>query len=78
MKCSQVPLFDNGVIPGTLVRFKGMIQDMLNPEYYHKNVLLNNSQYNNISEQVRIFLLINIIYFIKNCDFIFSLKMIFK
>lgn len=31
---------------GSLVRFKGMIQDMLNPEYYSKTFSVSNSATN--------------------------------
>lgn len=38
-----MPLFDNETAIGTLVRFKGMVQDMLNPEYYSKTFSIFNS-----------------------------------
>lgn len=37
-------LRDNEPALGTLVRFKGMVQDMLNPEYYSKNFSIFNSE----------------------------------
>lgn len=39
-------LFENEAALGTLVRFKGMIQDMLNPEYYSKTYSVINSTTN--------------------------------
>lgn len=36
-------LLENESAVGTLVRFKGMIQDMLNPEYYSKTFEVFNS-----------------------------------
>jgi hypothetical protein len=39
-------LFENEAALGTLVRFKGMIQDMLNPEYYSKTFSIINSATN--------------------------------
>lgn len=35
-------LSDNETPVGTLVRFKGMIQDMLNPEYFAKDFKVTN------------------------------------
>lgn len=49
-----MPLFNNENAVGTLVRFKGMIQDMLNPEYYSKNGPLFNSENSATVDQVRI------------------------
>ncbi|KAL5236097.1 hypothetical protein ACI65C_003507 [Semiaphis heraclei] len=41
----KVPfLFDENLALGTFVRFKGMIQDMLNPEYYSSNYKIVNSE----------------------------------
>ncbi|KAL4090033.1 hypothetical protein QTP88_024940 [Uroleucon formosanum] len=41
----KVPLlFDDKIALGTFVRFKGMIQDMLNPEYYSSNFKIINSE----------------------------------
>lgn len=42
----KVPLllFDDKQALGTFVRFKGMIQDMLNPEYYCRNFKIVNSE----------------------------------
>lgn len=74
LKC-QVPLLDNGFVQGTLVRFKGMIQDMLNPEYYSKIVPHINSQHNGTLNQVRKIVLKNIVCVYPKCDLIFSLKM---
>ncbi|XP_050528406.1 mini-chromosome maintenance complex-binding protein [Daktulosphaira vitifoliae] len=43
----KVPLlFDHQMPKGSLVRFKGMIQDMLNPEYYSKTFSISNSMTN--------------------------------
>lgn len=36
-------LFDHEGTLGTLVRFKGMVQDILNPEYYSKTFTIFNS-----------------------------------
>lgn len=38
-------LFNHEPAPQTLVRFKGMIQDMLSPEYYNKNMSFMNSEH---------------------------------
>ncbi|XP_025208008.1 mini-chromosome maintenance complex-binding protein [Melanaphis sacchari] len=40
----KVPLFDNKIALGSFVRFKGMIQDMLNPEYYSSSFKIINSE----------------------------------
>lgn len=40
----KVPLFDDKMALGTFVRFKGMIQDMLNPEYYSSSFKIINSE----------------------------------
>ncbi|VVC32241.1 Mini-chromosome maintenance complex-binding protein [Cinara cedri] len=47
----KVPLFDHKTALGTLVRFKGMVQDMLNPEYYSKTF----SVFNSVTNETKIY-----------------------
>lgn len=78
-------LFDNEATLGTLVRFKGMIQDMLNPEYYSKTFSIFNSvtnetkichgkYHNSIINQVRIIILIKTFHLLINFNVFYSLK----